>query len=71
MKKYEELWIKIRDLIRLKAKNLDEYNEKYMKIKVDSDDNLSSNKTIEISIVTLVVRAVFHEITNIIHIFFR
>ena len=70
MKKYEELWIKIRDLIRLKAKNLDEYNEKYMKIKVDSDDNLSSNKTIEISIVTIVVRAVFHEITNIIHFYF-
>ena len=70
MKKYEELWIKIRDLIRLKAKNLDEYNEKHMKIKVDSDDDLSSNKTIEISIVTIVVRAVFHEITNIIHNFF-
>ena len=70
MKKYEELWIKIRDLIRLKAKNLDEYNEKHMKIKVDSDDDLSSNKAIEISIVTIVVRAVFHEITNIIHNFF-
>ena len=70
MKKYEELWIKIRDLIRLKAKNLDEYNEKHMKIKVDSDDDLSSNKTIEIPIVTIVVRAVFHEITNIIHNFF-
>ena len=70
MKKYEELWIKIRDLIRLKAKNLDEYNEKHMKIKVDSDDDLSSNKTIEISIVTIVARAVFHEITNIIHNFF-
>ena len=41
-----------------------------MKIKVDSDDNLSSNKTIEIFIVTIVVRAVFHEITNIIHDFF-
>ena len=41
-----------------------------MKIKVDSDDDLSSNKTIEISIVTIVARAVFHEITNIIHNFF-
>ena len=40
MKKYEELWIKIRDLIRSITKNLDDYDEKYMKIKFDSDDNL-------------------------------
>ena len=39
-KKYEELWIKIRDLIRSITKNLDDYDEKYMKIKFDSDDNL-------------------------------
>ena len=40
IKKYEELWIKIRDLIRSITKNLDDYDEKYMKIKFDSDDNL-------------------------------
>ena len=32
-KKYEELWSKIRDLIRSITKNSDDYNEKYMKIK--------------------------------------
>ena len=32
-----------------------------MKIKFDSDGNLPLNKTIEIPIVTAVVRAVFHE----------
>ena len=32
-----------------------------MKIKFDSDENLPLNKTIEISIVTIVIRAVFHE----------
>ena len=32
-----------------------------MKTKSDSDDNLPLNKTIEIPIVTIVVRAVFHE----------
>ena len=32
-----------------------------MKIKFDSDDNLPLNKTIELPIVTIVVRAVFHE----------
>ena len=32
-----------------------------MKIKFDSDENLPLNKTIEIPIVTIVIRAVFHE----------
>ena len=32
-----------------------------MKIKFDLDDNLPVNKTIEIPLVTIVVRAVFHE----------
>ena len=39
-------WIKIRDLIRSK---------------INSDDELSLNKTIEIPTMTIVVRAVFHE----------
>ena len=32
-----------------------------MKIKFDSDDNLPLNKTMEIPIVAIVARAVFHE----------
>ena len=46
IKKYEELQIKIRDLIRSITKSLDDYDE---------------NKTIDIHIVTIVVRAVFHK----------
>ena len=61
MKKYEELWIKIRDLIRSKTKNLNDYDEKHMKIKFNSDDNSSLNKTIQILIVTIVIRTVFLE----------
>ena len=61
IKKYEELWIKIRDLIRSITKNLDDFDEKYMKIKFDLDSNLPLNKTIETPVVTIVVRAVFHE----------
>ena len=56
---YEELWIKIRDLVRSITKNLDNYDEKYIKTKFDSDDELSLNKTVEIPIMTIVVRAVF------------
>ena len=41
--------------------NSDDYDEKYNKNKFLSDDNLPLNKTIEIPIVAIVVRAVFHE----------
>ena len=58
IKKYEELWIKIRDLIRSITKNLDDYDEKYIKIKFDSADELPLNKIIEIPIMTIAVRAV-------------
>ena len=67
IKKYEELWSKIRDLIRSITKDLDDYDEKHMKIKFDSDDHLHLNKTIEIHYETIVVRAVFMKITNIIY----
>ena len=62
-KKYEELWIKIRDLIRSITKSPDDYDydEKYIKIKFDSDDELPLNKTIEIPTITIVVRAIFLE----------
>ena len=33
LKKHEELWNKIRDLIRSITKNADDYDEKFMKIK--------------------------------------
>ena len=61
IKKYEELWSKIRDLIRSIIKNSDDYDEKYMKVKFNSNDDLPINKMIEIHKVAIVVRAVFHE----------
>ena len=60
-KKYEELWSKIRDLIRSITKNSDDYDEKYMKIKFSSDYELPVNKTIEVPGMIIVVRAVFYE----------
>ena len=53
IKKYEELWNKIRDLIRSITNNSDKYDEKYMKIKFNSDNELS-----EIPTITIVVRAI-------------
>ena len=45
-KKYEELRSKIRDLVRSVTKNLNDYDEKYMKIKFNLDDELPLNKAI-------------------------
>ena len=61
IKIYEELSIKIRDLIKLITKNSENYDEKYMKIKLSSDNELPLKKLIEISKMTIVVRTVFDE----------
>ena len=44
LRKYKELWHKIKDLIRSITNNSDKYDEKCMKIKFNSDDNLSLKK---------------------------
>ena len=48
IKKYEKLWSKIRNLIRLMTENSDGYDENYMKIKFNLDEELPLNKMIEI-----------------------
>ena len=69
IRKCEELWIKIRDLIRSITKTSDDYDEKHMKIKFNSDDELPLNKTIEIRTMTIVVWLFFMKVINIIHRF--
>ena len=53
----------MKDLIRsITEKSYDyDYDEKYTKIKLNSDDELPLNKTIEIPTITIVVRANFLE----------
>ena len=63
------MWIKIRDLFGSVTKKSDDYHEKYLKIKLDSNDKLPLNKTIEIPVIVVFVRAIFMKITNIIHKF--
>ena len=59
-KKYDELWSKIRDLIKSMTDNSDNYDEKYMKIKFHSDD-LPPQKTLELYNMVIVVKSVFHK----------
>ena len=58
------MWSKISDLIRSITKNSNDYDEKYKKIKFNSDDELPLNKMIEIPRKTIVVRANFLENNN-------
>ena len=68
IKKYEEPWI--RESVRSITKDSVDYDKKYMKIKVNSDDDLPLNKAIESPTVTIVVRAVFHENEKYYHAVF-
>ena len=51
----KELGIKMRDLIRPITKKLDDYDEKYMKIKFNWDDNLPLDKIIDHKSLLIVV----------------
>ena len=48
LKKYEEVWSKIGGCIRSENNNSNNCNKKYMKIKFNSDDDLSPTKTLQL-----------------------
>ena len=60
-KKNENVWGTVWDLIRLAVRKSEDYDQKYIKIKFHSDDELPLNKTIKIPVMITVVRAIFHE----------
>ena len=60
LKMYEELRIKIKDLIRSITNRSDNYNEKYMKIKFNLDDGLPLKEMLEFYNMVIAVRSVFH-----------
>ena len=48
-------------MIRSITKNSDDYDEKYIKIKINSDDELPRNETVKVPSMMMVVKAVFYE----------
>ena len=58
---YEELWNKIRDLIRSITNKLNDYDEKYIKIKLYLDNNLPLNNSLELYNTIIVLRSVLVE----------
>ena len=61
IKKYEELWNKTRDFIRSATTKSDDYNEKFRKTKLNSDNKLPLNKTVEIPVMIIVVSVIFYK----------
>ena len=59
VKKYEELWTKIRDVVCLTSSDSDDDDKKYIKIKFDSDDDLGFKKTLELFNMIKFVKSVF------------
>ena len=61
LKKFKELRNKIRELITSATNNLNLYDGKYIKIKLNSDDDLSLKKMLELLKMIIAVRVVFDE----------
>ena len=61
IKKHEEVGRKIRDLVRSITENSNDYDDKYMKIKFNSDYELPLNKMIEFPDMAIIFKAVFQE----------
>ena len=61
LKQYKELRNKIRELITSATNNLDLYDGKYIKIKLNSDNDLSLKKMLEPLKMIIAVRVVFDE----------
>ena len=61
LKKYDELENNVRGSFISITDNSDNYDEKYMKIRFNSDDDLPLKKTLKLYNMTILVRSVFHE----------
>ena len=61
LKNMKKLLSIIKNLIRSITKNSDDYDEKFVKTKFNSDDELRLNKMIEIPSLIIIDTAVFHE----------
>ena len=62
LKKYDDVFNRIRDKIKKINSNDCDYEKDYMKIKFNSDDDLPLNKSLKFTLMTITIRCVFEEI---------
>ena len=62
IEKYAKLWNEIKHHIQtINAGKSGEYDKDYMKIKFNSDDDLTLNRILKLHMLTIIVRSVFEE----------
>ena len=62
LKKYAELQGGIKNEIKtINGGKKGEYGKDFMKIKINTDDNLSLNKPMKLHVLTIIVRCIFEE----------
>ena len=61
LKKYNDVWNRIRDKIKEISSDECDYEKDYMKSKSNSDDYLSLNKPLKFHLMTITIRSVFEE----------
>ena len=61
MEKYNDVWSGIKNKIKEVSSGEWDYEEDYMKIKFNSDDDLSLNKPLKSHSMTITIRSVFEE----------
>ena len=60
-KKYSDAWSRIKNKIEAIDSVECDYEKDYVKIKFNSDDNLSLNKTLKFHMMTIIVISVYEE----------
>ena len=61
IKKYNDVFNRIRDKIKEINSEEHDYEKDYMKIKFNSDDDLSLNKSVKFHLMTITILSVFEE----------
>ena len=61
LKKYNDVWNGIKNKMEEVSSGECDYEKDYMKVKFNSDDNLSLNKPLKFHNMTIIIRSVFEE----------
>ena len=65
LKKYNDVWNRIRGKIKELSSGECDYEKDYMKIKINSDDDLALNKPLKFHLMTVTIRSVFEEVDKL------
>ena len=61
LKKYNDVWNGIKNKIKEVSDSQCDYEQDYMNIKFNSDDNLPLNKPLKFHLMTITIRSIFEE----------